>query len=64
MVSPASRYMARALENRIRAMDNPPPFESITLANERIDDIDFDAQCSERIVVSGYRRTPDALTGN
>ena len=35
-------HPAPPLENLIRAMDDPPPFESISLANERIDDIDFD----------------------
>ena len=33
---------ACALEHIIRAMDNPPSFESIAFANERVDDIDFD----------------------
>ena len=35
-------HLAPALEDLVRAMDNPPPVESIPLANERIDDIDLD----------------------
>jgi len=35
-------HLAPALEDFIRAMEIPPPLESIPLANERIDDIDFD----------------------
>jgi len=37
-------HLAPALEVFIRAMDIPPPLESIPLANERIDDIDFDGR--------------------
>lgn len=35
-------HLAHALEHIIRAMDNPPPLESIPFANERVNDIDFD----------------------
>jgi hypothetical protein len=35
-------HLAPVLEDFIRAMDNPPPLESIPFANERIDDVDFD----------------------
>jgi len=55
--------LARALEDLIRAMDNPWPLESIPLANERIDDIDFDGgvvlDVLDRFAATGYRRTSD-----
>src|SRR6266481_29706 len=35
-------HLAPALEDLIRAMDNPPTLEPIPFSKERIDDIDFD----------------------
>ena len=40
--SPVPVHLASTLKDRIRAMDKPPTLESIPLANERIDHIDFD----------------------
>jgi hypothetical protein len=36
--------LASALEHLVRAMDNSPPLESISFADERIDDINFDGR--------------------